>query len=267
MFKKIIATAVIVLVVSVVFIILSDQVNDVPAYDNEEEPVNDEEEKIVEGRVAIIIDDLGYNPELDKKLAEIDFSLTLAVLPFREHTGKAINTFKERENFELILHLPLGPISEAQHEEKMAMVDMSREEIASFLDESLEEMQGTVKGLNNHKGSKFTSDSLNMGWLLEEIKARELFFIDSFTVGASVGYSLAKEMNIPTARRDVFLDVIDDPREIRDRLYELEEKAREKGSAIAIGHHTENTIKVLKEELPAMEERGIKPVFISELLK
>jgi len=110
------------------------------------------------------------------------------------------------------------------------MTYMNRDEIASFLEESLDEMERTVKGLNNHKGSKFTSDPVRMRWLLEEVKAKDLFFVDSRTLGGSVGYSLAQEMNIPTAERDIFLDVVDDPQEIREAFTNLllkmgEEKA------------------------------------------
>jgi len=230
-------------------------------------PKETEKEEDVAGKVAIIIDDLGYNPSLDKELAEIDNTLTLAILPFLNHTAQVVDTFKNRDNFELILHIPLEPISKDAHEERMAMTDMSRAEIIHFLDEALNEMGEVVDGVNNHKGSKFTSDKESMKWLLEGVKERGLFFVDSYTSGESVVFSLAREMGVPTAKRDIFLDVVDDPQEIREKLYEVEAKARREGAAIAIGHHKENTIRVLKEELPAMEERGIKFVPVSKLLK
>lgn len=274
--KKVIITIAVAFIVLAAFFVLphlsQKESIEFPPEDNKEEPNDNNEEKeeeegIVKGRVAIIIDDLGYNPELDKELAKIEAPLTLAILPFLDYTDEAVSRFRNRENFKIILHLPLEPISEEAHEEKMAMVDMTREEIVTFLSEALKEMKGAAEGLNNHKGSKFTSDPVRMRWLLEEIKERNLFFVDSYTSGQSVGYSLAKEMNIPAAKRDVFLDVVDEPQEIRDRLYELEERAQEQGSAIAIGHHKANTIQVLREELPNMQERGIELVIVSELLE
>jgi len=272
--KKIILLLFAGMLVAGFFVLRQEEKIEIPKEKNEEEKIEvpeererEEKEEVIAGKVSIIVDDLGYNPGLDKELAKIDTPLTLAILPFLNHTGEAVNTFKEKENFEIILHLPLEPISEEAHEDRMGMTYMSRSEISSFLDEALDEMKGRVEGLNNHKGSKFTSDSQSMRWLLEEVKAKDLFFVDSRTSGESVGYSLAREMNIPAAERDIFLDVIDDPQEIRERLYELEEKARENGSAIAIGHHKENTIQVLREELPAMKERGIKFVPVSKLLE
>lgn len=236
-----------------------------PGEESKKDPVD--RERVVAGRVAIIIDDLGYDPGLNKKIASLEAPVTLAVLPFLPDSQEAVRRFKDRANFELILHLPLQPLSEEALEERMGLIDMSREEVAAFLREALEEMEGAVQGLNNHKGSQFTSDPQSMRWLLEEVKERGLFFVDSRTWGQSVGYSLAQEMNIKTAERDVFLDVVDDPEEIRKKLSELEERARVRGQAVGIGHHKENTIQVLIEELPSLQERGIELVTISELIE
>ncbi|MFW5888711.1 MAG: divergent polysaccharide deacetylase family protein [Patescibacteria group bacterium] len=242
-----------------------------PKEDEQETPPQEEEEPAKEPKedrpqVAIIIDDLGYNPELDQELYQLDHSLTLAILPFRSHTRQTAETFKGKDNFELLLHLPLEPMDGNQKEENMATVDMDREEIASFLDDALEEMEG-VEGINNHKGSRFTSDDTKMGYLLEEIRERGLFFVDSFTLGDSVAYPLALEMGIPTARRDVFIDYSDDKDAVIEKLQQLEDVARENGTAIGIGHHRKNTIQALKEELPRMKERGIELMLVSELLE
>jgi hypothetical protein len=235
-----------------------------PQEQEQEEPIEEPEED--QPQVAIIIDDLGYNPELDQELYKLDYPLTLAVLPFRSHTRQTAKTFGSKDNFELLLHLPLEPMDENQKEENMATVDMDREEIASFLDDALKEMEG-VEGINNHKGSRFTSDQTKMKYLLEEIRERGLFFVDSFTLGDSVAYPLALEMGIPTARRNVFIDYSDDKDTVIEKLQQLEETARENGTAIGIGHHRKNTIQALKEELPRMKERGIELVVVSEVLE
>lgn len=234
--------------------------------EDEEDIEKSDPEKEVKGEIAIIIDDLGYYPELNSELLKLEESLTLAILPSLENTEKAVNDFKGRDNFELILHMPMEPIDEIHREDFMLFIDHSKEEMKDLFSDALIQMNGQAVGVNNHKGSKFTSNSEKMGEFLELVRDENLFFVDSYTIGTSVGYDLAKELSISTAKRDVFLDYVDEKEGIRDRLRELEELALERGWAIAIGHHKENTIRVLQEELPKMRERGIKFVKVSELL-
>ncbi len=231
------------------------------------DPINDNDEtNNFRGKLAIVIDDLGYNPDLNERLMELDEDLTVAILPFLKNTQKAVDDFSERDNFELILHMPMEPIGMEHIEDQMLMSTYSKEEMNSLLTEAISEMNGQVSGINNHKGSKFTSDEQKMREFLSLIKEKDLFFVDSYTINTSVGKTVAKEMSIPTAKRDVFLDYVDDEEAIREKLFEARDLALENGSAIAIGHHKEKTLKILKEELPELKKTGVKLVKISELL-
>ena len=250
--------------------------------DVEDEPIEDEEKPIesvnppvengepennFEGKLAIIIDDLGHSPSLDRELLKIDKPVTVAVLPFLDHTREAVESFKSRDNFELILHIPMEPMDEIHREDFMLLTDHSKEEMEDLFSDALEQMNGQVVGVNNHKGSKFTSNSEKMREFLELVKERDLFFIDSYTLNTSVGHSLAQEMSIPTAKRDIFLDYVDEKEEIKENLFKAADLAMENGSAIAIGHHKENTLEVLNEELPSLEEMNVRLVKVSDLLE
>ncbi len=266
--KKVIIITILVFASLIIYNNLDDPIgenNNLPEEEGQDE-VADPVEREVKGKVAIIIDDLGYYPELNKELLKVEEPLTLAILPFLQDTEKAVDDFRSVTNFELILHMPLEPMGQDHFEEKMIMTHHSKAEMDQLLTAALLEMKGAVAGVNNHKGSKFTSDREKMRDLLELIKREDLFFIDSYTINTSVGYDLAKEISVPTEKRDLFLDNVDQKEAIRNSLYELEELALERGWAIAIGHHKENTIRVLQEELPKMRERGIKLVKVSELL-
>jgi polysaccharide deacetylase 2 family uncharacterized protein YibQ len=103
--------------------------------------------------------------------------------------------------------------------------------------------------------------------LFNELNKKHLYFLDSFVTPDSVCEALAGKLNIPFARRDVFLDNQTDPEYIRGQVHKLKTLALERGWAIGIGHDRKNTIEVLKEEMPKMEKDGCKFVFVSELLK
>jgi polysaccharide deacetylase 2 family uncharacterized protein YibQ len=108
---------------------------------------------------------------------------------------------------------------------------------------------------------------------LEVVKKHNWFFVDSLTTGRSKGKALAREMKIPTAARDVFLDYSNDPKEldhidyIHKQLEHLIALAERRGSAVGIGHFKKNTVKVLAEMLPELERRGVQLVHVSELVE
>ena len=122
-------------------------------------------------------------------------------------------------------------------------------------------------GLNNHQGSLATEDPQLMQTVLYILKDKGYFFIDSFTSGETVGYELATKLQVPTAKRTVFLDNKPDTTYIKQQLEELVEEALEKGEAIGIGHNKKLTLEVLKRYIPYYERQGIRFGRITEALE
>ena len=91
-----------------------------------------------------------------------------------------------------------------------------------------------------------------------------MYFIDSKTTGTSIAGSLAKEMSIKTASRNVFLDDEPNERAIRLQLDQLTQIAEHRGLAVAIGHMYPATVRVLNEEAPQLRSRGFRFVRASE---
>ena len=216
-------------------------------------------------RVAIIIDDLGYNRKAIDYIKQINVPLTLAVLPKLPFSGELAQKGNEMGH-EIILHLPLEPEKEVEALGPGAIfLEMSPEEIENILDEDLKTVPHCC-GMNNHTGSKFTKDAEKMKILLKLVKRKNLFFIDSLVTPHSLGFKLARELDIPTASRDVFLDNIKKEEDILKQLKVLIGMSRKNGSAIGIGHPSPVTFKVLKENLSFFES-SVEFVYVSELLK
>ncbi len=235
-----------------------------PATDEPEVSPKQPDDKLP--RVAIIIDDLGNSPSVDESIGEISLPLTLAVLPFRPYTSNAVDYFSENNQVELILHMPMEPMEEKDKEEKMLTMDMNESEIMALLNQAFSQMNNSVVGMNNHKGSLFTTNEEKMRIVLNELNQRNLYFVDSYTYVQSVGFSLAKEIGVKTLRRDIFLDGQNNEEYIREKLYETVNFAEENGHAVVIGHARQNTVKVLKEELTNLVNR-VDFVKASELTK
>jgi len=218
-------------------------------------------------RVALVIDDLGYNPELAEALFAIDVPLTVSILPNLPHT-RAIARRAAEKGKEVILHLPMEPYDypNAQVEEGTLLTSMDDLQIRRLIEKALEGLDGAV-GANNHMGSRMVEDEMKMRVILEEMKKRGLFFMDSRTSPHSRVYDLARSMGVKTAKRHVFLDGRHTVAYIKRQLDLVAEVALENGCGIAIGHLHPTTLEALRTHLPRLAERGIQFVWLSEVLE
>jgi polysaccharide deacetylase 2 family uncharacterized protein YibQ len=103
--------------------------------------------------------------------------------------------------------------------------------------------------------------------ILQRLKERNLFFVDSRTTANTVAYDIARRLNIPAAERHVFLDVELDENYIKEKLIELFRLAQRNGMAVGICHPLPETLKVLKENFHRVDEYGIEPVFVSKVVR
>jgi polysaccharide deacetylase 2 family uncharacterized protein YibQ len=143
------------------------------------------------------------------------------------------------------------------------LLSMEEERILEVLEDDLKRVPG-VHGVNNHMGSNFTEDRDKMRVVLTALKQKGLFYVDSRTTSGSVGYSLGREIGLPVAKRNVFLDNEVDYQAIAIQMERLLGIARHEGSAVGIGHPHPETIKVLKAYASAITE-GFEMIRVSEL--
>lgn len=207
-------------------------------------------------KVAIIIDDMGHHLELGNQLLDLDLNLTFAFLPDAPFTAQqAAAAFAKGR--EILLHLPMEPGSTAWNPGKNALY------VRDTPDRIREKMAGMIAavpqatGANNHMGSRFTADAASMRVVLATLKERSFFFIDSYTTRGSLGLATARQLAVPAARRNIFLDNVQDVGAICQQIEELVAIAEKKGAAIAIGHPNRATLRALtecEERLRAMVE-------------
>ncbi len=225
-----------------------------------------ETDDIYSGLIAIIIDDFGYFS--DNRVDEIlrmPIPLGIAVIPGHEHSTQ-VAKIAVSQGKEVLLHLPMEPYDyRGGEEEYIIMSGMTESEISGRISRALISVPGAV-GLNNHQGSKVTSDVKIIQRFLAVIRPYDLYFIDSATHASSVGYTEALKMGVPAAKRAVFLDNSDDLMTVEQRIHELKNEAFRRGSAIGIGHVNAKTISALKKEIPLIIEEGFDIVYPSRLM-
>ncbi len=217
-------------------------------------------------KVAIIIDDLGYNRKVAQKFLELDAVLTFSILPYSPFTKKIAKAAKEK-GMDIMLHLPMEPIEfpEIHPGPGSLLMSMSPDELIDQLNRDLDAVP-EIKGVSSHMGSKMTAESDQMYQIFSVLKQRGLFFIDSRSTAHSVGRPSARMFKIPFAERDVFIDHKPSPDFIRRQLKTLVRIAQKKGEAVGIAHPSKTTLKTLREELPELQKQ-VELVPVSQLVK
>jgi len=221
-----------------------------------------------EGRpmIAVIIDDMGVDRGRSARAIRLPAPVTLSFLPYAPDLARQVEAAR-RLGHELMAHLPMEPERQtADPGPNVLRVVDSPEELRSRIGLALGRFAGVV-GLNNHMGSRFTEDPAAMRVLLEEIGARGLLFVDSRTTAKTVAPGIARELGVPFAARDVFLDDDPAPAAVLAELRRVETVARRKGSAIAIGHPRDATLDVLEGWLWGLERRGFVLVPVSAVVR
>jgi uncharacterized protein len=215
-------------------------------------------------KLAIIIDDLGYDRELAESIFQLPFPLTLSVLPHLPHSTEiAEEAF--RRGYQVMLHLPM----EAKSDEKAESIELRPGMDPAEVVRVMQGMLSTVPqalGVNNHQGSLGTSDVALMDAIMPALHERDLYFVDSRTAPSSIAVAAARRARVPAASRDIFLDDAADPHSIRHELDQAVRYAKAHGEAVAIGHPRPATVAALSEYLPEIEREGIALVFASQVV-
>lgn len=218
-------------------------------------------------KVALIVDDMGYSLEAINELCSIGLPLTVAIIPYSPLASE-IATISRQHDLEVILHLPLEAVNNNESYDSKGMItaEMSEAEVITILEKNLDQVP-YIQGVNNHMGSKITADSKLMNIILEHLRDRDLFFIDSRTTSSSVAYDIAQSLKIPSAYRHVFLDAEPSESYIQGQLAELFRRAQQNGFALGICHPTKETLKVLKESFHLVDDYGLEPVHASRIVQ
>jgi hypothetical protein len=155
-----------------------------------------------------------------------------------------------------MIHMPMEPVEYPQVDPGPGtlLTSMSPDELIDQLDQNLDTLPG-AKGVNNHMGSRMTSESSQMYQIFSVLKKRGLYFIDSRTTAESLCEPSARLFQIPFAQRDVFIDHLLEPDFIRKQIKELIRIAKKNGEAVGIMHPHSMTIKVLQEMMPELKKQ------------
>jgi hypothetical protein len=223
--------------------------------------------KVERKKIAILIDDIGYDPGALRRLLAIEAPLAFSVLPHIPHSRSSAEAV-HRAGKEVLLHLPMEPYGYPDRNPGRGALfaSMTAREIRKTLEEDMKSVPH-AEGVNNHMGSKFMEEREPLRVVFDVLGGRGLYFVDSVTTDASVARELAAEKNLRFAPRDLFIDDAEDRGWARVHLEKLFETRGECNELLLIGHPYPETIAALEELIPQFKSRGIELVPLSALVE
>ncbi|WP_254065389.1 divergent polysaccharide deacetylase family protein [Cedecea sp. FDAARGOS_727] len=197
------------------------------------------------GKLSIVIDDFGYRPQQENLVLALPTNVSVAVLPNAPHS-REMATKAHNAGHEVLIHLPMAPLSKQPLEKDTLRPDMSSEEIERIIRDAVNKVPYAV-GMNNHMGSAMTSSLFGMQKVMQSLEQYNLYFLDSMTIGNSQATRAAAGTRVKVIKRKVFLDDTQNEADIRFQFNRAIQLARKTGSAIAIGHPHPATVRVLQQ--------------------
>jgi hypothetical protein len=212
-----------------------------------------------EAKLVIIMDDVSYAHDV-KAIQSTGLPLVMSFLPpSSRHPDSALLANQQRM---YMVHLPLEAVAFNEVEPNTLHVDSTEDEIEKRLT-ILKHLYPHAHYMNNHTGSKFTSDPEAMDRLIRVMQKEGLQFVDSRTIATTKGREATAKYGMRYLVRDVFLDDKDGVENVKKQIKEAVEKAKRYGTAIAIGHPRVDTIEALKESKDLLKE--VKLVSIEQI--
>lgn len=258
-------------IIVLIFIVLATTMS-IFTFLNPKSEVFAEEQK---PKLAIVIDDFGADRHGVEEMLDIPLPLTIAVMPSCEFSEEDANKAFEKGH-EVILHMPMQNQSNSTPLSYYGPVfiknNFTPSEATSTIKSSIESIPH-CKGVNIHMGTGVSQNERLITPIMEEVARQNLYFLDSKTIENSVCPKCAEKTGVDFFVRDVFLEPSGSPSYAVaiNQLNLAINLAKEKGSAIAIGHvgpvGKEETAKAILNSIDRLNTEGIEVVPLSELIK
>lgn len=204
-------------------------------------------------RIAIVVGGLGISDSgTASALDRLPPEVSLAFAPYGGDLPRWVGRARE-QGHEVLLQVPLEPFDFPNNDPgpQTLLVDDPEGENADRLGWTLSRFTAYA-GVVNYMGARFTSEPDAIRGFMQEVGERGLMYLDDGSSPRSVAGDVAGATPAPFASADLVLDTVPNSAAIDERLAQLEEIARERGSAIA----TASAYPASLERIAAWAERA-----------
>lgn len=226
------------------------------------------ENRVTGKSIAIVIDDFGtIGGDLLDGFLELDKAVSFAILPFQTNSVSTMNRARQ-QNRETLIHVPMEPIGYPAVDPgpEAILVQMSPSEIERSINRFINHLP-YCKGVNNHMGSLATTEEDVMAVVMNVLKEKGLYFLDSRTSNVSVAYQVAQKAHIPAFQNKIFLDSPDvSDATFETKLNQIIAMSQSNPNLIAITHcHNEAKLRYIQRFITRLKQAGFTLVPLSKL--
>ncbi len=218
-------------------------------------------------QIAFIVSDLDRSPvKLYRAFMKSPLVFSVALRPDKGEAARVAKEVRE-EHHEVLLHLPMEPKGYPRLDpgKDAILLDLSRIEIEDRITRCLSAI-GPVQAVVSRLGSAALNDPDVMRAVLDELKRRDLPFINSYLAGPTMVEEIGEETG---ARTLLAGGSIDDDKgtaaSVRARVRELTSEAIQRGTLVVMVRPSALVLDILESELPKMKAQGLELVPISRV--
>ena len=218
-------------------------------------------------QIALVVTDLDRSPvALYRSFLKSPVLFSVALRPDEPEAGRISREVRE-EQHEVILYLPMEPKGYPRVDpgKDAILLDLSRIDIEDRIMRCLSAV-GPVQAVVNRLGSAALNDPDVMRAVLDELKRRDLPFIDAHASGSTMVQEIGEETG---ARTLPVAATLDGNRAaaavVRANLKEIVAAAVARGSIVVMVRPSTMVLDILEAELPRIRAQGVELVPISRI--
>ena len=208
--------------------------------------------------VSIVVGGLGVGAaKTTEAIMKLPAAVTLAFTPYGSDPGKLAERARAQRH-EILLQVPMEPFDYPDNDPgpQTLLTTLPPEQNLDRLYWHLSRFQGYA-GIANFMGARFVVTDAAMQPIVREAARRGLGWLDDGSAPRSVAASLAAGQTMPFIKADVSIDVLPTAGEIDRALANLEELAKERGTAVGIASALPVSIERIGIWVKALESHGI----------
>ncbi len=215
--------------------------------------------------IAILIDSMGENATMTKQIIDMKYNLNLSFIPYTSHVKYQVEYARKRHKT-IVVQMPMQPNNPKIKLDPHALLTSDSHAILmKKIKWNLSQFAGYT-AVTTYMGSSFVKNESGLNVLMDEIKRKNLNFIDALTIVNSKAYQIAIQHKIPTLKRNIFINNNHSYAQTLKDFNKITTMTNKYGYTMAIIHPSPTTIKALKTWLKTTNNQQYKLVTIKQLI-